>query len=78
MDIAANREPAQSPLVDAKRVWVRLAVIFLLLWATHWLVPWLHPFGHNFFWNMAFGALVFWIVVRSVLPRANQAPTRTF
>ncbi len=55
--------------MSKKTVLLRLAVIVLVLFTTHVLLQWLHPMGtHRFFWNLALGALSFWVILRLVLP----------
>jgi hypothetical protein len=48
---------------EMKRVWLRLAVFFLVLLTSHFLVLWLHPMGaHAFFWNLALGGCIVWLL----------------
>jgi len=68
-----NPESSKHPRVETKIVLLRLAVFVLVVFATHVLLMWLHPLGaHRFFWNLALGALSFWVVLRLVLPRLTE------
>jgi hypothetical protein len=52
-----------------KRQLLRFAVFLLVLCTSHWLMQWLHPMGANaFFWNLAFGAGIAWLVMRYSKP----------
>jgi hypothetical protein len=49
---------------EMKRVWLRLAAFFLVLFTSHFHMLWLHPMGaHAFFWNLALGAGITWLVI---------------
>ncbi len=68
-----NHEPGNHPQVDTKRVLLRFAVLLLVLLTTHLLILWLHPMGaHRFFWNLALGALSFWVLLRLVMPHLKD------
>ncbi len=59
--------------VETKSVLLRLVAFILLLFITHWLLPWLHPMGaHRFFWNLALGALTFYVALHLLLPRLKK------
>jgi hypothetical protein len=47
----SGTEPVYSARAEVKRVLLRLAVFFLVLFTTHGLMLWLHPMGaHAFLW----------------------------
>jgi hypothetical protein len=54
---------------EMKRVSLRLAVFFLVLFTSHFLMLWLHTMGaHAFFWNLALGAGITWLVMGHLRP----------
>jgi hypothetical protein len=62
-------EPPSSARAELKRALLRLAVFFLVLFTSHWLMQWPHPMGeYAFFWNLAHGAGVTWLVMGYLRP----------
>jgi hypothetical protein len=62
-------EPVYSARSEMKRVLLRFAVFFLVLFTSHWLMLWLHPMGaHAFLWNLALGAGITWLVMGHLRP----------
>jgi|HubBroStandDraft_6_1064221.scaffolds.fasta_scaffold1887567_1 hypothetical protein len=71
----SGTEPAYSARAKVKRVLLRLAVFFLVLITSHWLMLWLHPMGaHAFFWNLALGAGITWLVMSIYGPVFTRKP----
>jgi len=69
----SGTEPVYSARAEVKRVLLRLAVFFLVLFTTHGLVLWLHPMGaHAFFWNLALGGCIVWLAMRRLQPTSRQ------
>ena len=62
-------EQPSAARAELKRALLRLTVFFLVLFTSHWLMQWLHPMGkHAFFWNLALGAGVIWLVMGYLRP----------
>ncbi len=73
----SDPESGKYSLMSKKTVLFRLAVFVLALFATYVLLLRLHPFGaHRFFWNLALGALSFWVVLRLAMPRLTDKPIK--
>jgi hypothetical protein len=71
----SGTEPVYTARTEVKRVLLRLAVFFLVLFTTHGLMLWLHPMGaHAFFWNLALGAGITWLVMGTYGPVFTRKP----
>jgi hypothetical protein len=75
-DSYPSPESGKHLQMSEKKVLVRLAVFFLVLFGTHVLLLRLHPFGaHRFFWNLGLGAISCWVVLRLVMsPLKDKSP----
>ncbi len=77
MDNSYLQHESGTPQVNTKIVLLRLAVFVLVLFTTHVLLMWLHPMGaHRFFWNLALGALAFWVLLRLVMPHLKDKSSK--
>jgi hypothetical protein len=66
------------PQMSKKTALFRLGVLVLALFVTHVLLLWWHPMGqHQFFWNLALGALSFWVILRLAIPHLKDKSPET-
>jgi heme exporter protein D len=78
-NILAEIEPPSSARAELKRALLRLAVFFPVLFASHGLMQWLHPMGaHAFFWNLALGAGITWLVMCYLRPIFGRSKVLVF